>query len=108
MIHYICDHCGTPFDEPVVIAHRENLGEFTREYFDGVCPICGCDSFRDADSCPGCDEAKPADEGCLCKSCKKKLLGKIEKFADYLSCFEMEQFDEWMDGGTITDRRAWG
>jgi len=107
MIHYICDHCDTPFDEPVVVAHRENLGEFTREYFDGVCPICGCDSFSDADLCPKCGEAKMATE-ILCKRCRDEFIKRIDdKFSD-CTAEEEELFDELMDGDTITNRRNWG
>jgi len=106
MIHYICDHCDTPFDEPVVVAHREDLGEFTREYFDGVCPICGCDSFSDADICPKCGDAKLTKE-ILCKRCRDELKQRFTDFADTLTAEEEQQLDDWLDGDTITNRRNW-
>ena len=106
MIRYLCDHCGTPFDEPVTRHYTETLGEFTRPYTEAVCPICGCDSFSDADLCPKCGEAKLAEET-LCKRCRDALHSRIIDFADTLTAEEEAQLDDWMDGDSITSRRNW-
>ena len=106
MIHYICDHCGTPFDEPVTAHHAENLGEFCRAYETQACPICGCDSFSPADLCPKCGEAKLAEET-LCKRCRDELKNRVIRFFDTLTAEEEAQFDDWMDGDTVTHRKDW-
>lgn len=106
MIRYICDHCGTPFDAPTVIRGVEYLGEFDRPYTEEHCPICGCEDFSPADLCPKCGEAKLEPE-ILCKRCRDELKSSILNFFDTLTAEEESQFDDWMEGDTITHRKDW-
>lgn len=106
MIHYICDHCGVAFDAPAVHTVTENLGEFARTYLEECCPICGCDSFQNANACEKCGEPKLADE-ILCKRCQDGLKAKFIDFADRLTAEEEAQLDAWLDGESVTDRRKW-
>lgn len=107
MIRYICDHCGMPFGTPRMVQCRETLGDgITRTYTEAHCPSCGCDSLSDADPCPKCGDAKLAEE-ILCKRCRDELKARITAFADTLTAEEEQQFDDWMDGDTITNRRRW-
>ena len=107
MIRYICDHCGTPFDTPLITQYRETLPDnAVRTYTEAHCPICGCDSFSDADRPPKCGGAKLAEE-ILCKRCRDELKARVTAFADTLTAEEEQQFDDWMDGDTITRKRMW-
>lgn len=106
MIRYLCDYCGSYFDKPSKIHHRETVGEFTREYVDEVCPFCGCDSLSHACDCPKCGKHMYAGAR-LCDDCQKSLLERLTEFADGLTAEEEQQVDDWMDGDTITNRRNW-
>ncbi len=106
MLAYRCDHCGTCFDHPVTLRHRELLGEFIREYTEEVCPICCGDSFSPGKPCPKCGEFMPEDE-ILCRACRRLLKARFTDFADTLTAEEEAQLDDWLDGDTITNRRSW-
>lgn len=106
MIHYICDHCGVPFDTPAVHTVTEHLGEFSRAYTEEACPICGCDSFAEADLCEKCGEPKLTVEP-LCKRCRDQLRARFIDFADTLTAEEEAQLDDWLDGESVTNRRSW-
>lgn len=106
MIHYICDHCGVAFDAPATHTVTESLGEFARTYTEEACPICGCDSFSEADLCEKCGEPKLTGE-LLCKRCRDELKAKFTAFADHLTAEEEAQLDEWLDGDSVTNRKAW-
>ena len=69
MIRYICDYCDARFDEPEAVHYVEVNGDFKRRYTEYFCPICGEDSFSDADSCPKCGEAKLTTDT-LCRDCR--------------------------------------
>ena len=43
----------------------------------------------------------------LCRPCRRRLLKAVTAFFDDLTVEEEAQFDEWMDGDSITDRRRW-
>lgn len=105
MIHYICDHCGIAFEAPVVHIVREHLGEFTRADSEEACPICGCDSFSEADLCEKCGDPKLKEE-LLCKRCRDELRETFTAFADTLTAEEEAQLDEWLDGRSVTERAA--
>ena len=38
---------------------------------------------------------------------REALLARITNFFDTLTCEEESQFDEWMDGDSVSDRRHW-
>ena len=107
MIQYQCNYCDVCFDEPITVTYKEHLGEnTTRLYRDERCPVCGCDSFREVGECHQC--GGPADVGqILCRKCKRSLKKRLVEFFDTLTAEEEQQFDEWMDGDTITNRREW-
>lgn len=106
MIRYRCDHCNTFFDEPSSIDYIDHLGEFTRRYTDYHCPICGCDSFSEADYCPKCDEPK-MKEDILCRGCRQHLFKRFVDFADKLTAEEEDQLDEWLYGCSVKERLKW-
>lgn len=107
VIRYQCNYCDVGFDVPTVVTYKEYLGEnMTRLYKDERCPICGCDSFRDVGECAKCGDAAEVGD-ILCKQCKRSLKKRLIEFFDTLTTEEEEQFDEWMDGDTITNRRGW-
>lgn len=104
---YACDYCGVIFDKPSIVHYTEHLGEhLRRSYSDERCPICGCCSFREMDECRGCGSTAEAGD-ILCRKCKRNLKKRIIDFCDTLTAEEEEQFDEWMDGDSITNRRNW-
>ena len=106
MVNYQCDHCGVFFDTPTAIHHGEWDDGRIRMYSEHVCPICGCDSFQEATTCPQCQQPMPIEYP-LCSVCRNSLKARIVAFADELTAEEEPQLDEWMDGDTITNRRKW-
>ena len=107
MIHYLCDYCHAFFDEPKAVNYVDVLGDFfKRRYTEYFCPICGEDSFSEADYCPKCDKPKLRTEN-LCDDCRKDLLTRFNAFADELTEEEEDQLDEWLDGESIKSRREW-
>lgn len=107
MIRYQCNYCNVAFDEPTTITYSENLGEnMTRVYKEDCCPICGCDSFRDAIPCEQCGDAAEPGE-ILCNRCKRSLKKRIVAFFDTFTAEEELQFDAWIDGDVIENRRNW-
>ena len=103
MIKYRCDYCNTFFDEPEAVHYVEVNGDFKRRYTEYFCPICGEESFSEADSCPKCGEAKLTTET-LCRACRKDLLKRFTAFADELTEQEEHQLDSWLDGTSIKER----
>ena len=107
MIKYQCNYCNVAFDRPTIVKYREHIGEdVTRTYEEERCPICGCESFREAGECQLCGDICEAGD-ILCRRCKRSLKKRIVDFFDTLTAEEEEQFDEWMDGDTIMNRRKW-
>ena len=78
-------------------------GDFKRRYTEYFCPICGEESFSEADSCPKCGEAKLTTDT-LCRDCRKDLLKRFTAFADELTEEEEDQLDSWLDGTSIKER----
>ncbi len=103
---YQYNHCRVLFHAPTIQTHREQLGEFVREYTEEQCPICGCDSFETVSDCPKCGQSM-ASGSTLCGSCRQDLLRRFTAFADTLTAEEEAQLDDWLDGDTITNRRNW-
>lgn len=96
---YKCLDCGNVFEEPKKIGYG-----IEKEY---VCPICGEEYYEEAERCgnPGC--MNYTVHGSLCVACKAELLARVKTFFDGLTEAEEEQFDEWMDGESITGRDKW-
>ena len=70
------------------------------------CPACESTLVEPADACPTCGgPMRPRDS--LCRTCRRALLVRITDFFDTLTYEEEAQFDDWMDGCSITDRRRW-
>lgn len=105
MIRHHCDYCGVYFGEPSVSQYSEFVGGYLRKYAEERCPICGCDSFSGADNC-SCSRPKLTGER-LCESCKAALKARVVSFFDTLTAEEEEQFDDWMDGDSIANRKEW-
>lgn len=96
---YKCLNCGNVFEEPKRIGHYYNV-----EY---VCPNCDSECYQEVDRCgnPGCLNYK-AWNNKLCVACAAELKNKVKNFFDSFTEEEEEQFDEWMDGCSITDREG--
>lgn len=103
---YLCDICSVAFDEPLVIKRTVRLNGWLHNEEEALCPLCATPYFSEADRCK-CGEVKPKSKN-LCRKCKRELLERVTAFFDELTAEEEEQFDEWMDGDTITNRKAWG
>lgn len=103
MIRYLCETCGTGFDEPHRHTVHETLAGFPSTYTEEACPICGGGIFTKADDCPKCGGLKLSREH-LCRGCRAELARRFTAFADELTAEEEEQLDEWLDGSSITDR----
>lgn len=91
-VRYICMECQTVF--------------YTGLRPPIECPACESPDVEPAEDCPKCGGGiRPEDW--LCRACRKKLLARVTDFFDTLTENEESQFDEWMDGNSITDRRHW-
>ena len=106
MIHK-CIDCGLMFAEPA-----EVLDGFTHEFGQTIyrvpsCPNCGGRDFVEMDTCPRCARHLKEKDAHLCPRCAGDLLRRIHDFFDSLTAEEEAQFDEWMDGNSITDRKTW-
>lgn len=102
---YICDICDTRFDEPV--RRRAScviLGQ-RLAYEEEFCPVCESPRFEKADRCT-CNNTK-LEEETMCRECRQEFARKVCRFFDALSPEELEQFDAWMDGESIENRRKW-
>lgn len=106
MIHYRCNYCNVVFAEPTVAPYRETVGEFTRQYDEEHCPICGCDSFEEVEECPDCGEMMTAGS-ILCKKCAKQYMRRVNDCFAYFTAAGEAWFDAQMDGDFIENRRNW-
>jgi hypothetical protein len=86
---YICNICGTEFDEPV----------------SGTCPVCANTDYDAADSCQ-CGRLKPKRDA-LCMDCKERLTNRLCDFLDTLTYEEEEQTDRLLDGNSVHDHNDW-
>lgn len=104
---YKCEICSVCFDEPRRIHSSFGDGEVTRDYWSEVCPICGDHYFAKAEWCENCHGGTRFSDEKLCKACRKDLLSRINAFMDELTYSEVQQFDDWMDGYSLEDRKKW-
>lgn len=93
-MNYYCNDCGCVFESGL--------------QGDILCPECGGSDIEEAvrcgnDSCIGMMRIRDY----ICADCRRDLLARVIDFFDTLTAEEEEQFDEWMDGNSITDRRKW-
>lgn len=101
---FICQDCGGYFTEPDVDASGfEHAFGFTATHVP-VCPYCESPEFEAADICPQCGEARKRQADILCPVCRHDLYARVTEFFDTLTEDEEKQFDEWMEGNSITDR----
>lgn len=107
MNRWICNCCGTVFDEPRKRVTTEWIDGHLRTDTELICPLCGEPYIDPVVPCPGCDGFKFPEE-ILCKDCRKDLLQLITSFADDLTAEQEQQFNDWMDGDIIENRRKWG
>lgn len=104
----ICRDCGAQFrkaaQRPDGFTHAFGVERYTSP----CCPDCGSDDISsDMEPCENCNEQLRPRGEFLCRSCKATLIQKISAFFDTLTAEEEEQFDAWMDGNSITDRKNW-
>lgn len=109
MSNYICLDCRSTFEEPVAVQSdtypHDPYGPLIPDT-SYLCPFCRSDLYLPAKECPGCNTDIPVEDA-LCFNCRKALLQKVNQFFDALTPHEIAQFDEWMDGNSIEDRRWW-
>lgn len=106
---YLCDRCGAHFEHPFFDEYIDQTVDCKAKFREPLCPYCSDPVIDEANSCPGCDGFKFKNET-LCKKCRKELLDRINNFFDELvkEFPEAEpQFDDWMDGDVIENRRKW-
>ena len=98
---YYCELCGTFFDKPHIRTYQDPRAEFQ----EVVCPVCLEPHIEEAAFCPACDQPMPVGP-VLCESCRMSLKRRVTEFFDTLTAEEEQQFDAWMEGSSITERRA--
>lgn len=102
---YLCEICGTVFEEPFVQDRRDILGGFPFRDKVSLCPICATPYYHKVEECT-CGGVRSVGEK-LCRGCRRGLLKRVVDFFDGLTAEEEEQFDDWMDGESITNRKRW-
>lgn len=102
---YLCDICNTSFEEPLVIERPERLGEWFSTDRQELCPICAQPHFSEVDEC-ACGGVRRLHE-IMCRDCRRALLKRVADFFDTMTSEEEAQFDDWMDGDSITERNRW-
>ena len=106
MIHYLCEICGTAFDEPCVHTYVDRTVDCLAVVREPLCPACGQPDIVQADLCPKCQSPKPEDQ-CLCRECMGSLIRRFCAFADELTAEEEEALDDLLDGESVTARHDW-
>ncbi len=106
-MQYICNDCNHIFSVPEVERRDFDHAFGTERVVQQVCPECGGD-FEVADTCRNrkCSEAMHRGD-ILCADCRTDLKHRLIAFFDTLTAEEEAQFDLWMDGNSITDRKKW-
>lgn len=104
-MRYQCDVCNTIFAEPRIQTSTERLGEWFSTYQEALCPICATPHFSEIERCK-CGGNRRVNEH-MCRECRAELLARVRTFFDGFTAEEEEQFDEWMDGDTVTNRKEW-
>ena len=104
-MRYQCDVCNTIFDEPRIQTRTERLGEWFSTSREVLCPICATPYFSEIEHCK-CGGNRRVNEH-MCRECRAELLTRVRTFFDEFTAEEEEQFDEWMDGDTVTNRKEW-
>ena len=102
---YYCELCGTFFDKPHIRTYKDHTVDPRAEFQEVVCPVCLEPHIEEAAFCPACDQPMPVGP-VLCESCRMSLKRRVTEFFDTLTAEEEQQFDTWMDGRSITERRA--
>lgn len=102
-----CQDCGLMFAEPVAVLDGFSHAFGTEVYSAPSCPQCGGRDFAEMDTCPRCARHLKEKTAHLCSRCAGELLARIHSFFDTLTAEEEAQFDDWMDGNSITDRKTW-
>lgn len=103
----ICKDCNAVFESPLAIKSGFDHAFGHEVEWEYVCPFCGSPEFTDAIPCENCNTGWLQDGEHLCIRCRAALARKVRAFADRLTEGEELQFDEWMDGMSITDRKNW-
>lgn len=102
-----CEDCGEVFSSPAAVKNGFSHPFGTEIFTEDGCPRCGSPDFREMVACERCNEQLMPRDAHLCKSCRAELLVKVRDFFDTLTAEEEAQFDDWMDGNSITDRNSW-
>ena len=102
---YYCELCGTFFDKPHIRTYKDPTVDPRAEFQEVVCPVCLEPHNEEAAFCPACDQPMPVGP-VLCESCRMSLKRRVTEFFDTLTAEEEQQFDTWMEGCSITERRA--
>lgn len=103
---YACGSCHRVFAEP-----KEELDSFGHAFgiercWRPVCPHCGSTAIELPVLCPKCGDWM-APHRPLCPDCTEDLLDRVNGFFAALTGAELAQFDMWMDGNSIRDRKKW-
>lgn len=106
MIHYLCELCGTAFDEPRIHTYLDQTVDCRAVIRESLCPACGQPYIVQADLCPKCETPKPEDQR-LCRGCMGSLIRRFCAFADELTADEEEALDDLLDGESVTTRQRW-
>ena len=107
MSAFYCNRCKSIFVSPAMTSSSFSHGFGVEEEFAEVCPLCGSPDFDDAVPCANttCNVGYMRSGEHLCPACRYDLKKRVIAFFDSFTAEEEAQFDAWIDGETITNRR---
>ena len=104
MARYVCDECGSFFDEPSECRYVESWGE---TFLEETCPYCGSDNFSHAGGdCDICGHPCRED-WMICDDCRAALVSKLTQFLDGLTPGELDALDGLTEARNISRYRDW-
>lgn len=103
---YICRDCKGYFTTPSKFGDGFPHAFGVERYSSELCPYCESTDYDYAVECPKCGRDMKLPEDKLCTGCRLALFRKVAMFFDELIAEEEEQFDEWFDGISVSDRRS--
>ena len=106
---YRCEDCRIKFETPIEVddSFDHAFGWEKRTLL--ACPNCRSDRIETVVRCgnPRDNIGFMRPDDIICEDCRRELKKAVIGFFDRMTYEEEQQFDAWMDGTSIQDRKEW-